>query len=81
MYYSPWPFVKFCYSTPKTLDFEVNPCHTTYMKKKESVRFTQVTEAVTFVAEKLGMTRQEAFWFVQDHKFTMGTDRAIWLIV
>ena len=81
MYYRPWSNVKFCYSAPKPLDFEVNPCHTTYMKNKECVRFTSFTEAVTHVAEKLGITRQEATHWVWDHEMKMGTDRAIWLIV
>jgi hypothetical protein len=34
MYYRPCSIVKFCYSGLKTLDFEVNPCHTTYMKNE-----------------------------------------------
>jgi len=36
MYYSPWPIVKFCYSTPKTLDFCPKTCHTTYMKNNQT---------------------------------------------
>jgi hypothetical protein len=51
------------------------------MKNKECVRFTSFTEAVTHVAEKLGVTRQEATHWVWDHGMKMGTDRAIWLIV
>jgi len=47
----------------------------------EIKRFTHFTEAVTHVAEKLGVTRQEATHFVWDHGMKMGTDRAIWLIV
>ena len=37
MYYQPWPIVNFCYSALETLDFEVNPCHTTYMKNETAM--------------------------------------------
>ena len=46
MYYRPWPIVNFCYSTPKTLDFEVNPCHNTYMKNNETVMSTKDWEEI-----------------------------------
>jgi len=36
MYYPPWPIVNFCYSALETLDFEVNPCHNTYMKNNQT---------------------------------------------
>ena len=50
-------------------------------KEKEVKRFVHFTEAVTHVAEKLGVTRQEATHWVWDHEMKVGTDRAIWLIV
>ena len=43
MYYSPWPIVKFCYSTPKTLDFWAKTCHTTYMKNETAMTATYQT--------------------------------------
>ena len=48
---------------------------------KETERFVHFTEAVQWVMQKRNCTNQEAFWFVQDNKFTMGTDRAIWLTI
>ena len=36
MYYRPWPFVKFCYSGLKTLDFWAKTCHTNDMKNNQT---------------------------------------------
>ena len=48
---------------------------------RETQRFVHFTEAVKWAMEKKGCTNQEATWFVHDNKFTMGTDRAIWLTI
>jgi hypothetical protein len=44
-------------------------------------RFTTFKEAVIAVQEHFGFSNQEATHWVWDHEMTMGTDRAIWLIL
>ena len=51
------------------------------INNRETQRFVHFTEAVDWVVEKKQCSRQEATWFVHDNKFTMGTDRAIWLTI
>ena len=51
------------------------------INNKETQRFATMKEATLWVMQKRNCTNQEAFWFVQDNKFTMGTDRAIWLTI
>jgi len=46
---------------------------------RETERFNTFKEAVLWVMAKRQCSNQEATWFVHDNKFTMGTDRAIWL--
>jgi hypothetical protein len=46
---------------------------------KQTERFEHFTEAVRFVMEKKQCSNQEATWFVHDNKFSIGTDRAIWI--
>jgi len=48
---------------------------------KSVERFINFTNAVSFVAKKLNVSRQEATHFVWDHQLKVGTDRAIWLII
>ena len=49
--------------------------------KREVKRFNHFTEAVTHVAEKWGVTRQNATHIVWDLGFSVGTDKGIWLDV
>ena len=51
------------------------------INNKETERFATMKEATLWVMQKRNCTNQEAFWFVQDNKFTMGTDRAIWITI
>jgi len=48
---------------------------------RETQRFVHFTEAVQWVMQKRQCSNQEATWFVHDNKFTMGTDRAIWITI
>ena len=44
-------------------------------------RFTTFKEAVSAVQEHFGISNREATHWVWDHETTIGTDRAIWLVL
>ena len=44
-------------------------------------RFTTTDEAIDFLVNEFGCDATEATWFVYEERFTIGTDRALWLNV
>ena len=44
-------------------------------------RFTTFKEAVLAVQKHFGISNREATHWVWDHGMTIGTDRAIWLVL